>query len=178
MARSPASHASRATKAPSVPGAGFGSRLQSAIRERGWTNGETARRVREQLGDGAKFSPGSISHYTRGRAVPRPRYLHALSAVLGIDKRKLMGQDNSSIRLNGGSKDIAIAGQEIEAESRLASATPALHLEDRGSEVWLQINQQVSWAIALEVLQLLKGEDSGLPTAAIETGPTAESSGQ
>ena len=38
------------------------------------------------------------------------------------------------------------------------SAPPPLHIEDRGNEVFLQINQQVAWPIALKILGVLKGE--------------------
>src|SRR5918993_4915835 len=101
-------HAGQAMKGSRASDAGFGSRLEAAIRERGWTRGETARRVREQLGEGAKFTPANISHYTRGRSIPRPRYSDALSVVLGIDMRELMGQDNSPIRVDGHGEHAAV----------------------------------------------------------------------
>jgi transcriptional regulator with XRE-family HTH domain len=159
MARSSGSHAGRVTKGSRASDAGFGSRLGAVIRERGWTMGETAKRVREQLGEGAKFTPANISHYTRGRSIPRLRYLDALSAVLGIDKRELMGQDNSPIRINGDGKDAAVRVQEVRLVSQSDAAAPALHIEDRGKEAWLQINQQVSWPVALKILEALKGKD-------------------
>ena len=159
MARSSGGHAGRATKGSLASDAGFGSRLDALIRERGWTMGETARRVREQLGEGAKFTPANISHYTRGRSIPRLRYLDALSAVLGIDKMELMGQDNSPIRVNGHGKHAAGPTQEVESVSPSHAAAPALHIEDRGKEAWLQINQQVPWPVALKVLEALKGKD-------------------
>ena len=158
MARSSGGHAGRATKSSRASDVGFGSRLEAVIRERGWTIGETARRVREQLGEGAKFTPANISHYTRGRSIPRLRYLDALSAVLGIDKRELMGQDNSPIRVNGHEKHAVVRGQEVELVPQSEAAAPALHIEDRGGEVWLQINQQVPWPIALKMLNVLKGK--------------------
>src|SRR5918993_5602 len=153
MARSSSSHAGRATKGSQASGSGFGSRLEAVIRERGWTMGETARRVREQLGEGAKFTPANISHYTRGRSIPRPRYSDALSVVLGIDMRELMGQDNSPIRVNGSGKHGIVVAHEAEAAPQRDSTAPALHIEDRGGEVWLQINQQVPWPIALKLLE-------------------------
>ena len=68
----------------------FARRLKAAMDERGWTANETARRVREELGEGAKFTPANISHYRQGRSLPRPRYLEALSRALGVDKGELL----------------------------------------------------------------------------------------
>ena len=61
----------------------FARRLRAIMEERGLTAGETARRMREHLGGDAKFTPANISHYRLGRSLPRPRYLDALSFVLG-----------------------------------------------------------------------------------------------
>jgi transcriptional regulator with XRE-family HTH domain len=157
VARSSSGHAGRATRG--AAGGDFGSRLQDAIRERGWTAGETAKRVREQLGEGARFTPANISHYTRGRSIPRVRYLDALSAVLGIDKRELMGQDNSPIQVNSQRKQAIDGEHQHEPLVGPSTAPPPFHLEDRGSEVWLQINQQVPWSVALKLLQALKSKD-------------------
>ena len=65
----------------------FARRLKAAMQERGLTANETARRVREALGEGAKFTPANISHYRQGRSLPRPRYLAALSRALGVTQR-------------------------------------------------------------------------------------------
>jgi len=162
MARASSRRTLSAAKSSGSSGAGFGSRLEAAMRERGWTMGETARRVREQLGDGAKFTPANISHYRRGSSVPRLRYLDPLSAVLGIDKGELMGhmrQGDSPILVDGERNHPAVLGHEVAATQGQSAAPSALHIEDRGSEALIQINQQVSWAVALKVLQALKGKD-------------------
>jgi transcriptional regulator with XRE-family HTH domain len=122
------------------------------MHERGWTYAETAKRVREELGEGAKFTKASISHYTRGRSVPRLRNLEALSAVL---EKELMREDSLTIP-NGRSGQAAVVGPEREGAPQLNTTPPALHIEDRGSEAWLQINQQLPWPVALKILGLLK----------------------
>jgi hypothetical protein len=113
---------------------------------------ETARRVREHLGDGATFAKANIAHYTGGRSKPRPQYLAALNAVLGEPEESLLRKtDNGSAK--GGSTDVQSSRPMSER-----GALPPLHVEDRGGEAWLQINQQVPWPVALEVLRALKGE--------------------
>src|SRR5215212_4986619 len=74
--------------------AAFAKQLKQAMGARGWTTSETARRVREHLGC-AKFTTSHVSHYTRGRCFPRPRYLEALSLVLEIDKAALFSHGKS-----------------------------------------------------------------------------------
>jgi len=162
MAYSSARHVRSSRKANS-PGdlLGFGELLKTAMKQRGWTTGETARRVREQLGEGAKFTPSNISHYTSGRSLPRTRYLDALSIALGIEKKDLMAQENAP-RKNGADHIVVdgTAADEIHPPEPTAEATrPALHIEDRGISAWLQVNQEVPWPVALKILQVLKGAE-------------------
>ncbi len=126
------------------------------MEERGWGLTETARRVREHLGEGSKFTAANISHYRQGRSFPRARYLDALSSALGMDKNALVsGQPGFSgaERLKPSSSSVAT----IEAPG----ASPQFHIEDRGGNAWLQINQQLPWPIAIKILQVLKGEVAG-----------------
>src|SRR5215212_3617693 len=122
--------------------AAFAEHLKQAMWARGWTTSETARRVREHLGS-AKFATSHVSHYTRGRCFPRQRYLEALSLVLGIDKAALVSQDSSPIRTNGSLK---LKPVEMHPVTTGQVDLPAFHIEDRGEEVLLQINQQVPWS--------------------------------
>ena len=134
----------------------FARRLRAIMEERGLTAGETARRMRERLGGDAKFTPANISHYRFGRSLPRPRYLDALSAVLGVDKEELFSDAHPH------KTGRATAG---ESSSQTPShdgheTPPSLNVVDRGGSVWLQINQQLPWPVAIQILHALKGEAS------------------
>ena len=132
--------------------AAFGERLRAVIQERGWTLSEAARQVREQLPDGAKFTPANISHYVSGRSLPRPLYLEALTTALGVDAGDLMSQDNTPTRKTNGSQS-----EHVQLQQEEARETPALHMQDLGDRVRLQINQELPWPVALKVLRALKG---------------------
>jgi transcriptional regulator with XRE-family HTH domain len=131
-------------------GTAFAIRLRAAIWARGWTEKEIAKRVRERLGEGATFSRTNISHYVTGRCIPRIRYLQALSEVLGIDKGELTRVSSTP---GEASQNGCLIGENAEPAPQ---TPPALHIEDRGTDVWLQINQQVPWPVAIKVLQALK----------------------
>jgi transcriptional regulator with XRE-family HTH domain len=120
------------------------------MEERGWSLSETARRVRENLGEDSKFTATNISQYRQGRSFPRPRYLDALSRALGVDKNALLsGQPGKIVALLS------------EAKIEPPGALPQFHIEDRGGgKAWLQINQQLPWPKAIQILQVLKGEVS------------------
>jgi transcriptional regulator with XRE-family HTH domain len=123
--------------------------------ERGWTANETARRVREALGEGAKFTPANISHYRQGRSLPRPRYLEALSRALGLTKGELLTEASPA------QQHTPLSSAPIE----LPNGSPSFHIEDRGGNAWLQINQQLPWPMALKILEVLKGGVVGGKTA-------------
>jgi transcriptional regulator with XRE-family HTH domain len=127
----------------------FSKRLKDAIARRGWTAAETARRVREHLGKDGTFTQANIGHYLSGRSRPRARYLTALSAALGTGE-EYFGQDNLSSK--GEVTNLAKLGPADD------NSPPPFHLEDRGCEVWLEINQQVPWSVALKILRMLKAD--------------------
>jgi transcriptional regulator with XRE-family HTH domain len=129
----------------------FARRLRAIMEERGLTAGETARRMREHLGGDTKFTPANISHYRLGRSLPRPRYLDALSAVLGIDKEELLSSAHPYPEREPSSDGPSRDGHE---------APPSLNIVDRGGSVWLQINQQLPWPVAIQILNALKGAAS------------------
>jgi transcriptional regulator with XRE-family HTH domain len=120
----------------------FARRLRAAMQERGWSGAETARRVREKLGNGAKFSPANIAHYTNGRSRPRLRTLSVLAEVLGKPEGFFLEAERTC-------KDVDADQKEL----------PSLHLADSPSEIWLQINQRVPWPVAMRVFQVLAGEE-------------------
>jgi len=131
--------------------------LQGLRLERGLTAPEMAKRVREQVGGGSKFARVNIFNYLHGHNFPSPRHLDALSAVLGVDKKELIGPILPAQEIKE-SRRAVVAG-EFNQQTAAAHVEPTVHLVDRGNEVWLQINQSVSWPLALKVLQVLKGED-------------------
>ena len=61
------------------------------MEERGWSGAETARKVRDQLGDSATFTSANIAHYRSGRSRPRPQYLAALSVAFGKPEEYFLG---------------------------------------------------------------------------------------
>jgi transcriptional regulator with XRE-family HTH domain len=75
----------------------FGRRLQAAANTKGWNQTELARRATAFL---PKPAPGqkrhkevgrdAVSHYFRGKSMPNPVYLEALSSALGVAARDLL----------------------------------------------------------------------------------------
>ena len=129
----------------------FAERLRLAMEERGWSGAETARKVRDQLGDSATFTPVNIAHYKQGRSRPRPQYLAALSVALGKPEEYFLG----GFKINGAAHADAVNGHSL---NNSPDALPALHIEDRGRNAWLQINQQVPWPVAVRILEALKAD--------------------
>jgi hypothetical protein len=129
--------------------------------ERGLTVAETARRVREALGEDAKFTAANISHYRQGRSVPRPRYLDALSSALGMSRSDLVagtpaspGELHLKPHLDNDRRDV----QNAALSGLQASALPSFDIKDQGGTAWIQINQQLPWPVAIKILQALKGD--------------------
>ena len=134
---------------------GFARHLRAILNERGLTARETARRVREHLGEGAKFTAANISHYCVGRSLPRPQYLDALGFVLGVTTDELLSEKPPPRERKSGRRSTA------ESPSReIDGHLPSLHIIDQGGSAWLQINQQVPWPAAIQILNALKGETS------------------
>jgi hypothetical protein len=128
----------------------FAERLWSAIKRSGLTYKETARRAQEHLPAGARISDVSVWSYAKGRSLPRRMtHVEALGKVLGMDTQELLGSDDQAAAREGGDKP----------EQALS---PEVHVEDLGGGFALvRINQQVSWPVALEILRLVKGPESG-----------------
>src|SRR5215208_2701700 len=73
--------------------ADFADRLKTAIDRKGWSMSETARRASNFLNEGEKFGRAHVWHYVQGRALPRFRYLEALSLALNMRPDDLMPAD-------------------------------------------------------------------------------------
>jgi transcriptional regulator with XRE-family HTH domain len=128
----------------------FAERLWSAIKRSGLTYKETARRAQEHLPPGARISDVSVWSYAKGRSLPRRMtHVEALGKVLGIDTRELLGPEDRGSAREGG-------------EPAETAFPPEVHVEDLGGgQALIRINQQVSWPVALEILRLVKGAESG-----------------
>jgi transcriptional regulator with XRE-family HTH domain len=139
--------------------------------ERGLTAAETARRMRDYLPVGDKASRSTICQYKAARALPRLRYLDALSMALGVNKSDLLPsletdatgncveQDRRrrAERMNRATDD---TDADAEASGSPENSVPLCTIEDLGDEVHLRINQRVSWAAALTILRVLKTDDA------------------
>lgn len=114
----------------------FARALQRAIAERGWTQSELAKQAAKYTAD-KKFGVYSVSLYARGKALPRPDFLLALSKALGIPPEELLPTRGAPISEEQAPLDVRELGN---------------------GEVQLRINQKTTWAVALEVMKLLKLE--------------------
>ncbi|WP_029029582.1 hypothetical protein [Salinarimonas rosea] len=125
----------------------FSQRLWQAIKRSGLTYKETARRAQEHLPPGMRISDVSVWSYAKGRSLPRRMtHVEALGRVLGVETQDLLG----SVDLQG---PAASAAEE--------ATVSGVHVEDLGDgRARLKIAMAAPWPVALEVLRLLKGEDS------------------
>jgi transcriptional regulator with XRE-family HTH domain len=143
--------------------ADFADRLKTAIERKGWSMSETARRVSSFLGDGEKFGRAHVWHYVQGRALPRYRYLEALSLALNVRPDELMPVDLTRER-NGFAQDPASTRLDARPTGErfthlVGSSTPAgmVHVRDYGDgTALLEISERVPWETALAVLQIVK----------------------
>jgi transcriptional regulator with XRE-family HTH domain len=146
--------------------ADFAVRLKAAIERKGWSMSETARRASGFLGKGEKFGRAHIWHYVQGRALPRARYLEALSLALEVRPDDLMPMDFArepvEADVRGASAAISEAGraQRSEKASPLSSSVSSagmVHLRDYGDgTALLEVSERVPWETALAILQILK----------------------
>ena len=126
-------------------------KLRSLMDEQGLSITDLARRMEGEL-TGERFNPVNLSHYKAGRSLPRPRYLNALSRVLGVTPQELVPAD------------IALPESEPEVFSvddhrPPVRDLPSFRLEDVSNGMaWLQINQKLPWPVVLRILELLKGD--------------------
>ena len=98
----------------------FAERLRLAMERKGWTVADTARQVSRLLGEQDKFGSSHLSHYLSGRAVPRARYLQALSRALDVRPEDLL-----PARLPQGDEASHRASLETPLSTRADPAPPA-----------------------------------------------------
>ncbi|GGK18538.1 hypothetical protein [Salinarimonas ramus] len=125
----------------------FAQRLWHAIKRSGLTYKETARRAQEHLPPGMRISDVSVWSYAKGRSLPRRMtHVEALGRVLGVETQELLG----SVDLHG-------PGAANQDEPNFTG----VHVDDLGDgRAMLRIATAAPWPVALEVLRLLKGEES------------------
>jgi len=127
-------------------------KLMRAIRNKGLTFVEAAERARRHLPDDARLSHTSVWSYATGRATPkRLTYIEAIEKAVGVEPHGLSGESG-----NGP------AALEDSAAAAVGSSTPpevALVVDDVNSdEVHLKMRLSVPWPVALQILEVLKGE--------------------
>jgi transcriptional regulator with XRE-family HTH domain len=173
MERPPARPKHRqAVRIPAAERVQFAERLTEAMRQGGLTIAETARRVRQHLGDGKGFSDANLVHYRQGRSVPRLRYLEALSLALGVSQSDLIAVDlpqseyaDSEERLRS-RRSLARAPEPPPAanDSAPQAKAPEIHvavtIEDHGDEAHVRIDQRVPWPVALRILKAVKDTEA------------------
>jgi transcriptional regulator with XRE-family HTH domain len=145
----------------------FADRLKAAIDRKGWSMSETARRASNYLNEGEKFGRAHVWHYVQGRALPRFRYLEALSLALDVRPDDLMpgdsdgAQDRRALQSTRASAPAAThktaPGGDKPTQPAPAPANGMVHVRDYGDgTALLEISDRVPWATALAVLQILK----------------------
>lgn len=111
----------------------FARRLQRAMIERGWNQSELARRA-SKFAPGERFIRDNVSKYMRGKVLPGPVHLNALSKALGKRPEDLLP-----------TRGMPAAG-----------STPTFEVRDAGDgKMWLRVNQAVSWAVAMKIQRIL-----------------------
>ena len=143
----------------------FSERLWLAIKRQGLTYEQTARRAREHLPPGAKLSSVTVWSYAKGRSTPRRlSYVEALGKALGVDPDELMGEPPKTSAPPAEAEERAPEAAEAEMPRRPQEdeQLPAIHVADLGDgQAYLHIQEVVPWPVALEILQRLKGDQSG-----------------
>lgn len=115
----------------------FGQRLQSLMDKKGWNQSETARALSNHRG--SLVQRDTVSKYVRGQSFPSSPNLAAIAAVFGVERNWLMPTRGMSSN---------------------ASALNTVGAQESGNgKAWLRVNQEVDWATAIKVLELLKKKE-------------------
>lgn len=124
----------------------FARRLQAAMIEKNWNQSELARRATKNLPDpfkgqtqGHKVGRDQISHYIRGKFIPRDMILAAIAKALGCKPHDLVPVNNMPSTAH----------------------PPAMSMRSLGDDkVALAINRVTSQAVATKIIGLLTQEDA------------------
>jgi transcriptional regulator with XRE-family HTH domain len=135
----------------------FVERLHAAMRDKGWTQAQTARAVSEHLAPGETFNAVNLSHYLKGRSRPGPRYRRALAKALALGDTPEMRAPPKAYRR----RKTSTPGKDRTARQQAPDPSrDLLRVDDEGDCVRLQIDNRVPWGVALKVLDALKGPRS------------------
>lgn len=118
---------------------GFARKMQHFMVQKGWSQRELAENASLHLAPGTPVvSASNISKYINAREMPTPVKLKAIADALGVTPEDLVDTD---------------------AVNAVGRQSARVSLQDLGDgRVWLRINQPVNWAVAIKVLDLIKGE--------------------
>ncbi len=114
----------------------FGARLQKLRVAKGWNQTELAK-FAAPFTSQRKFGRDNISCYERGVTLPGPKHLHALARALGVQETDLLPSRGMP-------------------SSETGNAAPLDVRETRDGFAWLKVNQEVSWGIVVQILELLR----------------------
>lgn len=117
----------------------FGRQLQQLLHERGWSQADLVRRVRETTGQ--KMGRDAVSTYVNGRSFPSPKSLNLLSKAFGINQDELLRN-----------RDVETGSEpEPKLELRMAPGRPG--------KAWLRIDRLVTFETAAEIVKMINAED-------------------
>ena len=147
----------------------FSERLWAAIKRKGLTYEQTARRAREHLPPGFKLSAVSVWSYAKGRTAPRRlSYVEALGKALGTEPEELLGKTGAAAKE---AIPRPATGPPLAHHPPSSRSLPTVQVSDLGNGyAFLHARQSVPWPLALEILQLIM---ESAPTGAERPQPPA-----
>ena len=124
-------------KPKSAVRAEFAKRLKKALYDKGWIQSDPARHASKFM-KGNRPERDNISSYMNERSLPNAQRFHAMAQALGVKPTDPLPDRGTRIDNNVGA-DTA--------------------LKDMGDgRTWIHVNQETTWAKAIEVMRILKGD--------------------
>jgi hypothetical protein len=153
----------------------FAKRLRAAIESKGWTAGKAAREARRYLGPGEHLSHAHMWHYLHARSIPRSRYLSALSRALEINPEDLVRDVTRVSKEANSDPATTLLNAELSFGGTSRNRAQVQVRNGKDGTAVLQISDEVPWAMALQILQLLKDNPRLSPAAMDEVTPNNDS---
>ncbi|HEX2137071.1 MAG TPA: helix-turn-helix domain-containing protein [Microvirga sp.] len=139
--------------------ADFAERLRGAMERKGWSASEVARQVARHLETRDKFGRAHIWHYLQGRALPRSRYLLALSRALEVEPGELL--PDRSVPIYEPARPSVFEGRSGASSNDQADL---VHVRDFGDgTAMLEVHKRLPWETALQLIQILKASHTTSP---------------